>query len=376
VTAPDNGREPTNKELMGKPLSKAEAAVVQEKVEWAAGKLKQAHDEVANVIYGQEDLINLFLVVMIAGGNLLAEGVPGVGKTLLVSNLAKVMGLDFQRVQCTPDLMPPDIIGTEILEQDAEGKSRLDFKKGPIFTQFLMMDEINRTGPRTQSATLQAMQEKIVTVNGKTHDLRRPFLVMATQNPVEHDGTYPLPEAQLDRFLAKVNFGYPDEESEGRIIVETTGTDEDIAELFSRDKAGEDLTDPEVFHDKDQRSKVKEVLKGNDLILMQKLARRLPLPEKVVEAIKHVVRGARPGELGVDPYITENVKLGPGPRAGQAFALMAKARALMRGDLVPNVDDVKALVEPVLEHRMTLEFRAKANGVKFHDIAQRLTLGL
>jgi MoxR-like ATPase len=369
-------KEPTKEQLMGAPLSAEEARFIKEKLTWAAGRLTAAHKEVSNVIYGQDELIDMFLADMVAGGNLLAEGVPGVGKTLLVSNLSKVMGLEFKRVQFTPDLMPPDIIGTEMLEEDAEGKKHLNFKKGPIFTQFFMGDEINRTGPRTQSATLQAMQEKIVTVNGDTHALRNPFLLMATQNPLEQDGTYPLPEAQLDRFLIKVNFGYPDEEAERRIMIETTGTSEDIRELFNRDAAGEDFTDPQVFQDKDQKSKVKQILGRNDLILMQKLARRLPLPEKVVDAIQQIVRGARPGQPGVDPFITENVKWGPGPRAVQAFALMAKAKALMRGDLVPNVDDVKSLVEPVLEHRMELEFHARANKIDFKQIAAKLTLGL
>jgi len=362
---------------MGAPLTGEEARYIKEKVEWAAGKLSAAHKEVSKVIYGQNELIDNFFADMAAGGNLLAEGVPGVGKTLLVSTLAKVAGLNFQRIQFTPDLMPPDIIGTEILEEDAEGKKHLNFKKGPMFTQFLMADEINRTGPRTQAALLQAMQEKKVTVNGQTYYMQNPYLVMATQNPLEQDGTYPLPEAQLDRFLIKLNFDYPDEAAERRVTTETTTTTtKNVRDLFERSARNEDLTNPENYRRKEQQSVVNTVLDRNDLIAIQELTRRLPLPEKVVDAIQQIVRGARPGQPGVDPFITENVKWGPGPRAAQAFALMAKAKALMRGELVPNVDDVKSLVQPVLEHRMELEFHARANKIDFKQVAAKLTLGL
>lgn len=375
----DNFKELTKAELMGQRLEGEDRKFIEEKVEWAQDRLQSAHKEVAKVIYGQDPLIDLFLADMAAGGNLLAEGVPGLAKTLLVATLSKVMGLDFERIQFTPDLMPPDIIGTEIQKDEKDrkpGEKPFIFVPGPLFTQFLMADEINRTGPRTQAALLQAMQERKVTVNGHTYNLRNPFITMATQNPLENDGTYPLPEAQLDRFLIKVPFDYPDRDAEGRIILTTTTTTTDaVRELFNRSAKGEDLTDPNNYRRVEQYQKVNQVLEKNDLILMQELTRRIPLSEKVVDAILEVVRGARPTEDS-DQFIQKNVKWGPGPRASQAFALMAKANAVLRGELSPSVQDVKELMTPVLEHRMALDYSARANEVDFTKVMEHLKLKL
>jgi MoxR-like ATPase len=375
----DDFKELTREELIGEPLSDDDRKFIEEKVKWASGKLSEAHSEVAKVIYGQDPLIDLFLADMAAGGNLLAEGVPGLAKTLLVATLSKVMGLGFERIQFTPDLMPPDIIGTEVqkAEKDrAPGEKPFAFERGPLFTQFLMADEINRTGPRTQAALLQAMQEKKVTVNGHTYLLDNPFITMATQNPLENDGTYPLPEAQLDRFMIKVPFDYPDEEAEKRIILETTTTTtQAVRDLFKRSANGEDLTKPENYRRVEQHQKVNPVLEKNDLIMMQELTRRLPLSEKVVDAILEVVRGARPTN-DADDFIKQNVKWGPGPRASQAFALMVKAKALLRGDLSPTVEDVKELMTPVLEHRMALNYDARARKVDFAAVMNHLKLKL
>jgi MoxR-like ATPase len=375
----DNFKELTKAELMGQRLEGEDRKFIEEKVEWAQDRLQAAHKEVGKVIYGQDPLIDLFLADMAAGGNLLAEGVPGLAKTLLVATLSKVMGLDFERIQFTPDLMPPDIIGTEIQKDEKDrkpGEKPFIFVPGPLFTQFLMADEINRTGPRTQAALLQAMQERKVTVNGHTYNLRNPFITMATQNPLEQDGTYPLPEAQLDRFLIKVPFDYPDRDAEGRIILTTTTTTTDaVRELFNRSAKGEDLTDPNNYRRVEQYQKVNHVLEKNDLILMQELTRRLPLSEAVVDAIRDVVRGARP-TTDSDDFIQKNVKWGPGPRASQAFALMAKANALLRGELSPSVQDVRELMTPVLEHRMALKYDAKARKVDFAAVMDHLKLKL
>jgi len=366
-------KDPSKDTLMGQPLNAEEARFFAEKVEESSSLLRRAQSEIASEVWGQDKVIENTLICMVAGGHLLSVGAPGLAKTRLVSRVATVMGLDYKRVQFTPDLMPSDILGSEVLQEDADGKRSFHFNKGPIFTQFLMADEINRAGPRTQSALLEAMQEKKVTVAGQTYTLQRPFHVMATQNPLEQEGTYPLPEAQLDRFLMRLDVDYPDEAAEKRVMMETTGTTEDIRALYNRVAQGEDLT---ISVDKDDVTKVQAVLKLNDLILMQKLAKRMPLSEDVVNATMQIVRNARPSNEKAHKDIRENVSWGPGPRAVQAFALAAKSRALMDGRLAPNVEDVLALVDPILEHRMALSFSGRANGATFAEIKKKLTLGL
>jgi len=358
---------------MGKPLTAEETSFLKEKVAEASEKLRAAQSEIATEVWGQDKIIELTIACMVAGGHLLSVGVPGLAKTRLVSRMSTVMGLDSKRVQFTPDLMPSDILGSEILHEDDDGKKIFEFKKGPVFTQFLMADEINRAGPRTQSALLEAMQEKKVTVAGQTYNLKSPFHVMATQNPLEQEGTYPLPEAQMDRFLMRLDIDYPNEAAERRVMIETTGHKGSLQELYNRSSQGDDLT---AIPDQHDESKVKQILELNDLILMQHLARSLPLSEKVVDATMKIVRHARPTEKEVSADIKEYVEWGPGPRAVQAFAMVAKAHALMRGDMAPGVEDVLAVVKPVLEHRMALNYRARADNVTFDQVVQKLTHGL
>lgn len=358
---------------MGDDSNKAQAKFLEQKIGECSDLLRRAKQEIALDVWGQDKVIELTLACMVAGGHLLSIGVPGTAKTRLVSRVAKVMGLDYKRVQFTPDLMPSDILGSEILREDGQGRRSFEFIKGPLFTQFLMADEINRAGPRTQSALLEAMQEKKVTVAGQTYILQRPFVVMATQNPIEQEGTYPLPEAQLDRFLMKLDMGYPDESAERKVMIDTTSTSTDIADLYNRAAAGEDLT---LSIDKDEESKIRAILSKNDLIIMQKLARQLPLSDKVVDATMKIVRGARPNAPDAAKFIKDNVAWGPGPRAVQAFAQVAKARALMDGRLAPNVDDILAVVIPVLEHRMALNYQARAENITFQNVKEKLTLGI
>lgn len=294
-------------------------------------KVGRARQAVASIIYGQETVIENALITILAGGHALLVGVPGLAKTKLVDTMGTVLGLDARRIQFTPDLMPSDIVGSEVLEEDQSGKRHFRFLPGPVFAQLLMADEINRASPRTQSALLQAMQEGHVTIAGERHELPRPFHVLATQNPLEQEGTYPLPEAQLDRFLMEIDVGYPDLGAEKRMLFETTGADE---------------------------AKAKQVLNGDELMTAQRLVRRLPVGESVVDAILSLVRSARPdgGEA------TKAIAWGPGPRASQALMLAIRARALLSGRLAPSLDDVLALAEPVLKHRMTLTFSARADG--------------
>ncbi|MGZ9097666.1 MAG: AAA family ATPase [Micavibrio sp.] len=366
-------KDPSKEELSGRPLDKEEAKYIAGRIEECSAKLRNAQAEIATEVWGQDRVIGLTLTCMVAGGHLLSVGAPGLAKTRLVSRVATVMGLDFKRVQFTPDLMPSDILGSEVLEEDAEGKRSFRLNKGPVFTQFLMADEINRAGPRTQSALLEAMQEKRVTVAGHTYTLQRPFHVMATQNPIEQEGTYPLPEAQLDRFLMRLDVDYPDEPAERRVMIETTGSSANIRDLFTRAANGEDLT---LSVDKDEESRVRAMLDKNDLIIMQKIAKTLPLGDKVVDAVMKIVRNARPGESGSSKFVRDNIAWGPGPRAVQAFALAAKARALMEGRLAPSIEDILAVVDPVLEHRMALTFSARAEGVKFADVKAKLIHGI
>jgi MoxR-like ATPase len=307
-----------------------------------AARLKVVREAIGTVIFGQEDVVEKALVTVLAGGHALLVGVPGLAKTKLVETMGTVLGLDARRIQFTPDLMPSDILGAEVLEESSGGGRSFRFIRGPIFSQLLMADEINRASPRTQSALLQAMQEHHVTVAGARHDLPRPFHVLATQNPLEQEGTYPLPEAQLDRFLMQVDVGYPDLESERRMLFETTG-DADAA--------------------------VGQIMDADELMAAQRLVRRMPVGESVVEAILKLVRAARPGEG--DEIVDTQIAWGPGPRASQALMLTVRARALVQGRLAPSIDDVAALARPVLQHRMATTFAARADGVDVGSIIDR-----
>jgi MoxR-like ATPase len=307
----------------------------------------RARDAIHAVIFGQEKVVNLALVTILGGGHGLLVGVPGLAKTKLVETLGTVLGLDARRVQFTPDLMPSDILGSEILDETADRRRSFRFVKGPVFAQLLMADEINRASPRTQSALLQAMQEHHVSVGGERHDLPRPFHVLATQNPIEQEGTYPLPEAQLDRFLLEIDIGYPDRTAERRILIETTGADE---------------------------HRPQAVMNADALLNAQRLVRRLPVGDSVVEAILDLVRAGRP-EDGTRE-ITDKLLWGPGPRASQALMLAVRARALLEGRLAPSIDDVVALAEPVLKHRMALTFAARADGETITGIIARLAARL
>jgi MoxR-like ATPase len=299
--------------------------------------------EIGAVIFGQERVVDLTLAILLAGGHGLLIGVPGLAKTKLVETLGIVVGLDALRVQFTPDLMPSDILGSEVMEEGLDGKRVFRFIRGPIFAQLLMADEINRASPRTQSALLQAMQEHHVTVAGARHDLPSPFHVLATQNPLEQEGAYPLPEAQLDRFLLQVDVGYPDRAAERRILIETTG---------------------------DREAKPRPVMSAEDLLAAQRIVRRSPIGDRVVEAILDLVRAARPGEG--DPELTKGIGWGPGPRAAQALMLAARARALVDGRLSPSLEDIATLAEPALKHRMALTFAARAEGETTTAVIARL----
>ena len=322
-------------------------SAVARSAEQALERVAAARTAIGAVIFGQEKVVEEALVTLIAGGHGLLVGVPGLAKTKLVETLGTVLGLDARRVQFTPDLMPSDILGSEILEEGADRARSFRFVKGPIFAQLLMADEINRASPRTQSALLQAMQEYHVTVAGERHDLPRPFHVFATQNPLEQEGTYPLPEAQLDRFLMQIDVTYPDREAERRILIETTG-ENDV--------------------------RLHAAMTAEDLMTTQRLVRRLPVGERVVDAILDLVRSARPGETAND--LTRHIAWGPGPRAAQALMLASRARALVDGRLAPSIDDIIALSEPVLKHRMALTFAARAEGETMSSVIARLAARL
>jgi MoxR-like ATPase len=307
--------------------------------EKALGEIALIRREVGKVIFGQESVVEQTLLAVLSGGHALLVGVPGLAKTKLVSTLGTVLGLNSSRIQFTPDLMPSDILGSEVMDQDENGRRSFRFVPGPIFTQLLMADEINRASPRTQSALLQAMQEYHVTVAGRRNDLPQPFHVLATQNPLEQEGTYPLPEAQLDRFLMQVDVDYPELAAERQILLETTGVYENEA---------------------------RGVIDASQLQGIQHLIRQMPVSEKVVDAILALVRSARPGNGNA--ATDKNVAWGPGPRAGQSLMLCARARALYDGRLAPSIDDIMALAEPVLQHRMALTFAARAEGMSVRDV--------
>jgi MoxR-like ATPase len=313
-------------------------------LEKTAGLLAKARSELRNVVYGQEQVIDLCLVAILAGGHALLVGAPGLAKTKLAASLGRVLGLDEKRVQFTPDLMPADILGSEVLDEDEAGKRSFRFVPGPVFCQLLMADEINRASPRTQSALLQAMQEHHVTVAGVRHDVPQPFHVLATQNPIEQEGTYPLPEAQLDRFLVQVDISYPPLDAERRMLFSTTGNEE---------------TEPVA------------AMTARDVMAAQHITRNIPVGEQVVDAILNVVRSARPGP-DADDMINNNIAWGPSPRASQALMLGARAKALLDGRLSPSIDDVAELLDPVFKHRMALNFQARADGKTVADIIAHL----
>ncbi|MDD7910161.1 MoxR family ATPase [Pseudovibrio exalbescens] len=303
--------------------------------EEAMAAIIKARQEVARVIFGQESVVERTLVTILSGGHGLLVGVPGLAKTKLVETLGTVLGLDARRIQFTPDLMPSDILGSEVMEEGPDGSRAFRFLQGPVFAQLLMADEINRASPRTQSALLQSMQEYHVTIAGHRHDLPRPFHVLATQNPLEQEGTYPLPEAQLDRFLMQIDVHYPDLEAERRILLETTGSEE---------------------------AAVSAVVSAEELMRIQGLVRQIPVGEAVIEAILRLVRAARPDQMEAGNPLSDLIAWGPGPRASQALMLTVRARALLDGRLAPSIEDVFALAEPVLQHRMALTFAARADG--------------
>ncbi|MCB5411015.1 AAA family ATPase [Pseudogemmobacter faecipullorum] len=312
-------------------------------IEALGARLSEARSSIERRFIGQEKVVELVLSALLCGGHALLVGLPGLGKTRLVDTLGTVMGLNANRIQFTPDLMPADIIGSEVLETAQDGSRAFRFLEGPVFCQLLLADEINRASPRTQSALLQAMQEKEVTVAGQHRPLGRPFHVLATQNPIEQEGTYPLPEAQLDRFLVQVDVDYPSRAVERAIILATTGTEEGEA---------------------------KQVFDTGSLLAAQALIRRMPVGEKVVEAILDLVRACRPGEAeGRD--LKDSLAWGPGPRAAQALMLTVRARALLQGRLVPSVEDVAALAQATLTHRMSLSFAARARGETLPELISR-----
>ncbi|TAV49852.1 MoxR family ATPase [Rhizobium leguminosarum] len=324
-------------------MMKTEASLDEKAIVAAAEKalfdIAAIRGEVSKVIFGQESVVENTLLAVLSGGHALLVGVPGLAKTRLVTTLGEVLGLAANRIQFTPDLMPSDILGSEVMDQDDSGRRSFRFVKGPVFAQLVMADEINRASPRTQSALLQSMQEYHITIAGQRYDLPAPFHVLATQNPLEQEGTYPLPEAQLDRFLLQVDVNYPELAAERQILLETTGLGE---------------TRPEA------------VIDAQRLIEIQTLVRQMPVSDTVVDAILALVRSARPGQGNAST--DKNVAWGPGPRAGQAMMLCARARALYEGRLAPSLDDIFALAEPILQHRMALTFAARAEGMSVRDV--------
>jgi MoxR-like ATPase len=323
-----------------------EAAVKPAGIEARTAKLGELKRAIATAIVGQGEVVEQLLIGLLAGGHCLLEGVPGLGKTLLVRTLGEALELDFRRVQFTPDLMPSDILGTELLEEDhGTGHRSFRFQQGPVFTNLLLADELNRTPPKTQAALLEAMQEKTVSYGGQTYQLPKPFFVLATQNPLEQAGTYPLPEAQLDRFLLLVRVGYPTAEEERDILAMTTGS------------AGEAV--PCVMH-------------AEDVLALQKDVREVYLSEDLLGWITTLVRATRPGDPAAPAAVADYVRWGAGPRAGQSLVLCAKARALLHGRFAATREDIAALAAPVLRHRLLLSFAAEAEGKSADDVVAAL----
>jgi MoxR-like ATPase len=302
--------------------------------------------EIARRVIGQREIVQGLLTALLADGHALLVGVPGLAKTLLVSTLAQALDLKFSRIQFTPDLMPTDITGTEVLEEDrSTGKRLFRFVRGPVFANVILADEINRTPPKTQAALLQAMQERAVTAAGETMSLDRPFFVLATQNPIEQEGTYPLPEAQLDRFMLELRIGYPTREEEERVAMETTGA---------------------------EQSEIRPVLDAAELLRLQKLVRRVPAPPSLVSLAVRLARSTRPDDEEAPEQTRRYVSWGAGPRASQYLVLGAKARAAMSGRGVPNFDDVRAVAPAVLRHRVVTNFQAEADGRTTGDLVEEL----
>jgi len=323
----------------------ASSADLVAEIESLGQKLAMARNSIARRFIGQERVVDLTLTALVCGGHGLLIGLPGLGKTRLVDTLSTVMGLKGNRIQFTPDLMPADILGSEVLETAADGTRSFRFIEGPVFCQLLMADEINRASPRTQSALLQAMQEKEVTIAGQHRPLGLPFHVLATQNPIEQEGTYPLPEAQLDRFLVQIDVPYPDRATERNILIATTGVEEDQATA---------------------------VFSPGELLAAQSLLRRMPVGDTIVEMILDMVRACRPDDSSAPQFVRDSVSWGPGPRAAQALMLAVRAEALIDGRLAPSPEDVRNLAAPVLTHRMALSFAARARGETLANVISRI----
>ncbi len=308
-------------------------------------KLPHLKEEIQKVIVGQDQVLEEMIISLMAGGHCLLEGVPGLAKTLMVKTLSQAMHLSFRRIQFTPDLMPTDIIGTEILEEDhSTGKRFFKFNKGPIFANIILADEINRTPPKTQAALLEAMQEFEVTYGGQTYPLDRPFFILATQNPIEQAGTYPLPEAQLDRFLLFIKIGYPSEQEEFGILNSTTGS---------------------------KKTVIEPVLSGDEILQIQSLVRDVSISQDLIEYVSKIIRATRPDTTNIE-YVKEWVRWGAGPRAGQALILTAKARALLKGRYAVIMEDLHAMAYPVLRHRILVNFKAEAENVNSDQVTSAL----
>jgi len=316
----------------------------------AVDHLKTAHatikKELAKVIIGQDAVIDEILISIFTRSHALLVGVPGLAKTLMISTLAQALHLTFKRIQFTPDLMPSDITGTDVLQEDPEsGRRRFEFLKGPIFANLLLADEINRTPPKTQAALLQAMQEQQVTAGSRTLDLPQPFFCLATQNPIEQEGTYPLPEAQLDRFMFMVMVNYPPRDDEREILKRTTG-----------------LTGP----------KIEKVIDAQKILDLQEIVRRVPVGDHVYDFVLDLIRATRPNESGTSDFVRHWLSWGAGPRAGQNMILAGKARALMQGRLYVTIEDVEAVAAPVLRHRIIPNFNAEAEGISVEQIIEKI----
>ncbi|MEZ4796222.1 MAG: MoxR family ATPase [Flavobacteriaceae bacterium] len=320
-------------------------ATIEQEVNGLTTKLSDLKKEIGKVIIGQEETVEQLIITFLAGGHALLEGVPGLAKTLMIRTLAETVDLKFKRIQFTPDLMPSDIIGTEILEEDhSTGKKFFKFSKGPIFANIILADEINRTPPKTQAALLEAMQEFEVTYSGNTYHLDRPFFILATQNPIEQSGTFPLPEAQQDRFLFYIKIGYPTASEETTILKATTGT---------------------------KSKKPSKIISAEEIIRLQELVREVPISDDLIAYVSKIVRATRP-ETSDNSYVKEWVSWGAGPRAGQAIIVTAKARALMEGRLAVTPDDLKKVAFPVLRHRVIVNFRAEAEGITSDQVTEEL----
>ena len=326
------------------PTAAEPAQELASKIDLLGEKMATVRDRMGRIIFGQSQVIDQTIITLLAGGHALVIGVPGLAKSRMVETLGVVLGLSEKRVQFTPDLMPADILGSEVLEESDTGKRSFRFIQGPVFCQVLMADEINRASPRTQSALLQAMQEHEVSIAGQRHPLPAPFHVLATQNPLEQEGTYPLPEAQLDRFLMQIDITYPDLASERGMLIATTGVDEE---------------------------QPTEMMTADEMLVAQRLLRRMPVGETVVDSILKLVRSGRPDVSDIDE-VRKHVAWGPGPRASQAFMMAVRGRAILDGRLAPSLDDVVHLAGPILRHRMALNFAARADGVEIDQVIERL----